>query len=278
MKTIRINPGQTWQLQASFNNIRGESSTVTSKVEWSSSNAAAVSVNSTGLASANTPIGLITYITANYGGGAPTGTIAINPQYRDSIRTVDQYGNLVTDIYLAPDETYQLYSLLTFQDGGTQIVSSGNAYWFTYDANVVTVDSTTGIVTAISGGVSFIGGASQGVQYTITVNIISPLLSIDITPTSSIVDTVTQVEYTAIGTYYKWSPQNITNTVSWVSSNESVATIDSFGTLTPVTTGTTNVFAELSGITSNFAVYENVASPPAPPAAPAPPENFRQTL
>jgi hypothetical protein len=56
---------------------------------------------------------------------------------------------------------------------------------------------------------------------------------------------------TATGTYSDGSTENITNYVTWTSSEKTVVTISPFGVVTGVGGGTANVIAVLSGVSSS---------------------------
>ena len=86
---------------------------------------------------------------------------------------------------------------------------------------------------------------------------------------------VTQ-QFTATGSYSNNSKQDITKTVTLSSSAPAMATIDANGLATGVATGSTNITASLSGITSNTVLLNvinpnlvslTVTPPSVPPAA-----------
>ncbi len=79
------------------------------------------------------------------------------------------------------------------------------------------------------------------------------LLSIAVTPPSATIEIDGTQQYTAVGTYSDDSTANITETATWNSSNESVATISASGLATGVGDGSTYVTATLDNITSNQA-------------------------
>jgi len=58
------------------------------------------------------------------------------------------------------------------------------------------------------------------------------------------------LHFYAIGLYTDGSSQDIDNLVNWSSSNINVATVDSGGSVTAITIGTTYIMATLSGVTS----------------------------
>ena len=77
------------------------------------------------------------------------------------------------------------------------------------------------------------------------------LQSIGITSSYAKVPADITMQYTASGAYSDGTTADITSTVSWSSSDTAVATIDSTGLLTSITTGETNINATSGGITSN---------------------------
>ena len=100
-------------------------------------------------------------------------------------------------------------------------------------------------------------GTGGGVQHTatITLTVTNPLVSIAVTaPTLTIAQT-TSVQFTATGTYADHTTQNITTSVTWNSSNTSIATISNSqgtqGLATSLNTaGTTQITATLGSVTS----------------------------
>ena len=77
------------------------------------------------------------------------------------------------------------------------------------------------------------------------------LQGISITSSYAKVPADITMQYTASGAYSDGSTADLTNSVSWSSSDIAVATIASTGLLTSIATGETNINATASGITSN---------------------------
>ena len=79
----------------------------------------------------------------------------------------------------------------------------------------------------------------------------STLVSIAVSPANPTVDLgLTSQPFTAMGTYADGTTINITNSVTFASSNTAVATIDASGVATGLALGTTNITASLGGVTS----------------------------
>lgn len=100
---------------------------------------------------------------------------------------------------------------------------------------------------------------SSDIQYTNGIHLVLTYTnptpaSIAITPSQTSVVIGTTTNFTATGTYSNGDTANITNQVTWTSSNTAVATINSNGLATPVSTGSANISASIGGIASNTAV------------------------
>ncbi|CAL7964406.1 exported hypothetical protein [Gammaproteobacteria bacterium] len=126
----------------------------------------------------------------------------------------------------------------------TELYNPGTGTW----SNTGSLQTTQWAHTAtlLSNGIVLIAGSNNAELYT-SANI---LQSITISPTSPSMTNGAAQQFTATGTYTDGSQQDITNSVTWNSSNTSVATINGSGLLTALTAGTTNVTASLFGETS----------------------------
>ena len=97
----------------------------------------------------------------------------------------------------------------------------------------------------------------------ITATDANPILqSISVSPTSPSIEEGQTQQFTATGTYSDSTTQDLTNAVSWSSSNAAVATIGSGGLATSVQEGNTNITADLDGVTSNAASLIVTLPPP----------------
>ena len=77
----------------------------------------------------------------------------------------------------------------------------------------------------------------------------APILkSIAVTPTNSNIVIGATQQFTATGTYSDRSTQNLTSQATWTSSNPGVATINTSGLATGVSTGATTISATLAGV------------------------------
>lgn len=76
----------------------------------------------------------------------------------------------------------------------------------------------------------------------------STLISIAVTPSNVSIITDSTQQYSAIGTYSDATTHNLTASVTWSSSDTSVATISSSGFAASLATGTTEITATLGGV------------------------------
>lgn len=104
--------------------------------------------------------------------------------------------------------------------------------------------------------------ANASVTSSATITIQPPTLSsITVTPASASIQVGQTEAFTATGTYSDNSMQNITSTVTWASSNTSVASINSSGVATAGgSTGSTNITATLGSVVGSATLQVTSAS------------------
>jgi uncharacterized protein YjdB len=149
--------------------------------------------------------------------------------------------------------TKQMTATGTYSGGSTKTITT-SVSWSSSDVSDATV-SDTGLVTGVEPGTVSVTATSGSISGATSVTItIANLASIAVTPNNaSILSDGTQ-QFKAIGTLTDGTTTDITDEVTWNSSNTSVATISSSGLATAVATGTTNITASSGNITSNTAV------------------------
>ena len=171
---------------------------------------------------------------------------------------------------VAVGNTVQLTAQARFSDGSTSSISGSSVGWTSSNTGVATISSPGGLVTALSTGTATMTVTDQGVTATANVTV---------TPTnvSSLVITTTQGSTVAISNatisgapatlqFYAYANgttnNDLTNAVSWTSSNTSVATISSGlstgdGLATSVAAGTTNITATITNSSTGQLVQSN---------------------
>jgi trimeric autotransporter adhesin len=163
-----------------------------------------------------------------------------------------------SSVSLIEAQTRQLSATGTFDDGSTKDLTGG-ADWTTSDAAVATV--TAGLVKAAASisnppGTATITATSGTFTATSTVTVnTGPLTAITISTTTPNPAAGQTVTFTALGTFTgSAQQQDITDQVTWTSSNTAVIATISNGSGAVVSTATsgatTTVTASLNGITS----------------------------
>src|SRR5262249_2519866 len=147
--------------------------------------------------------------------------------------------------------TEQFTATGTYTDGSTTDLTS-SVTWASADTTVATI-SAGGLASTLATGSTTItaslgGITSDGDTLTVTAD---PLPSIALAPANPTVALGQKQQFTATGTLTDNSTEDLTNQVTWTSSDTSVATISnasgSQGLATALATGTTAITASLNG-------------------------------
>jgi len=218
---------------------------ITQNVAWSSSNPTAATISNT-----SPNIGVATALAA--------GSTMISATFDGVIGSVplDVGPGTLTKITLTPasagvalNSTLSLQAIGTFSDGRSEHIEPF-AMW---------MSSATGVASV--NGIGIVKGVSIGGPVTITCTLgsvsatasmtVEALTSIAISPATASVAAGTSVNLTATGTLTDLTTQNLTNSVTWTSSNTAAATVGSGSTAAGVVTGdapgTTTITAAFSG-------------------------------
>jgi trimeric autotransporter adhesin len=235
--------GSSKQISLTAHYSGGGDTTVTDEATWTSS-AKTVATVSNGLVKA---VGTGTaVITANLNGNTATAKVTV------SSATISSISINPSPLSLALGTGQQMSAVATYSNGTTQDVTP-TATWSSSASSVAQV-SKTGFVQSettgpfqITATVGQTAGSLNGV-----VNGASPT-SISITPSSSSLPKGAMQSFTANAHMTNSTTQNVTASTAWQSSNTSVATISSNGTLTAVGPGSTIV-------TGNYRDFSSTAS------------------
>lgn len=232
---------------------------LTDQVSWSSSTTA-TSVSATGL---------VTGVSA----GESDITAAMNGITDSSHATVN--GATLVSIAVTPATTQdalpvgltrQYTATGTYSDGDVNIITD-QVLWTSSDTNTAQISNAAGshgLATALAPGDTTITATLDGVSGTATLDVVAVTLeSITVTPVGSDLPVGIDMNFRADGHYNDGSTQNLTTSVTWLSSNESAATISnvdgSRGLAHGVAIGTTTITATMDAITSNAAPLNVVA-------------------
>jgi hypothetical protein len=306
LKTISVLPaagsvtltgvGQTAQFTAVGSSQMGSgaptTSNLTTSVTWASSNPSVASINSSGVATA---VGAgHTEITAESDGVIATSDVTVSISSSGSGGGGGGGTTGTPSILVSPSSTTE-----TFVGETTQLTATGNltgvgavqnlttqVQWISGNTQVATVNAS-GLVTAIGTGTSIITAQSGGLTSTATLTVALGATN-PATPTltiipGSVTDTGGGVitQFVAIGNLTGNGPvQNLTNLVTWVTSDVQDVTITQTGLATSVfnpaygtsysptitAIGTTTSGSVITA-SVNVTVVSATATAPAPPTA-----------
>lgn len=228
---VSVIVGNTQQLNVTLKDAAGNALT-DRLVNWSSNNAVAATVSSSGLVtglSAGTAI-----ISASSEGVSGTATITV------SLLPVSSVTTTLGSSAIFVGGTTQATATLKDATGGNLV---GRAVtWASSNALIASV-SSTGLVTGLAVGSSTIAATSEGVAGSTTVTVSSaPVASVVVTFASSTVASGSSTQ--AIATLKDPNGNILTGrAVSWSSGNSNIATVNSAGLVSAVAPGSVSITA-----------------------------------
>ena len=260
--SVSIAKGTTAQLVATGVYSDNTTQDLTAAVSWSSSDQTKAFVS-------NAPgsEGVVT------GAGVGSATITATQDGVAAMAVVTVTGATLTSITITPPSTslakgtsQQLTATGTFTDQSTQDLTRF-VLWTSSDSTIAAVSNvpgSKGLVTGTGAGSTTItaalAGVSGGASLTVTAAV---LTSITVTPPSPSLAKGTTQQLTATGTFSDGTTQDLTTSVSWISSASAVAVSNaegSQGQVTGVAVGNATIAATQSGITGTAAVTVTAAT------------------
>ncbi len=231
--------GTNQQFAATGTYTDNSTANLTNSVTWSSSNTSVAPVNNSGMA-------------ASLSEGSTTITASLDAISGGTVLTV--VAPAITAVQISPSNpsvplgmTQQFTATAVYNNSSTQDVTS-SATWASLTTMVAAI-SNTGLATSVAQGSTTIQVTYGGLSASTTLTVTAPgLVSIAVTPTSATASAGSYVRFTATGTYTNSSQANISNLVSWSSSGNSVATVDTTGLASTVTPGTVTITAASGAI------------------------------
>src|SRR6266480_1361381 len=234
--TVQV--GQTVQLTAIPRDANGNALSDRT-VTWTSSNTSAAIVSPTGLVTG--VVAGSAAITATSEGKSGTASITVT---NVPVASVDVTPPTAT---VQAGQTVQLSA--TPKDINGLPLSGRTATWTSSNTSVATV-SNAGLVSAVTPGSATITATSEGKSGTATITVTGvttvPVATVDLTPATATVQAGQTVQLTATP---KDSNGNALSgrTVTWTSSNNSVATVSTSGLVSGVTPGSATITATSEG-------------------------------
>jgi 6-phosphogluconolactonase (cycloisomerase 2 family)/uncharacterized protein YjdB len=171
--------------------------------------------------------------------------------------------------------TQQFTATGVYSDNSKQDITS-TVTWTSATTSVATISnavSTIGLASAVGGGSSTItatlGGVSGSTTLTVTA---ATLVSIAVTPANPSIAKGLPEQFTATGTYSNNSTQDLTSTVTWTSSNPSIAAFSTTaGVATAVAPGSATITASMGSVSGTTTLTVTAAAVVSIAVAPATP-------
>jgi hypothetical protein len=142
---------------------------------------------------------------------------------------------------------YQFTLTGTFSDGSTGFLT-GSATWTSSNPSVATV--AAGLATSTGYGTTTVTASLDGVSATASLTVGTPALaSIAITPQTVSIYQGTAIQLKATGEYADGSRVDLTSTVTWTSSDSTIATVSAAGLVQSIGLGTATISATAQVVT-----------------------------
>src|SRR5262249_53532708 len=175
---------------------------------------------------------------------------------------------ITPDPAIAKGTKVQLTGFCNFSDGTTEDCTN-ELSWTSGNSGIAQVSDaipTKGLVTGVGVGNTSISGTFGGIlEDSVGVTVTAATLtSISITPPAPSIAKGTTVQLTATGDFSDGTPQDLTDQVSWISSNNAVAQVsnvsDTEGLVTGLGVGNASVTAPLNGVEGSTTVVVTAAT------------------
>lgn len=232
----------------------GTTTNCTADATWSSSNTGIASISnapgSNGLAT-GVSVGTVT-ITATIDGFSDTATLNVTPEVLTEIQVTPSTSTVGAGL------TQQLEATCIYSDLSSDNCTSA-VTWASLDTGIAVVSNagaSKGLVTGQVVGSATIAASLQGVTGTATVTVTTAVISeINITPANATVAAGLDVSYTATCVFTDGSTSNCTETATWTSGDNAIATVSnsagSKGVATGEAQGATTISAAQGGVTGS---------------------------
>lgn len=231
---------------------------VTGDVNWSSSNTAAATITTSppdgiaaGVAAGTTTIG------ASLGAVTASQTLTVSSATLSSI-TITPTSSSTAPVGMAVGSTLQLTAVGKFSDGTTQPLTTVVGWLTATTTNPTVTVNNVGTVTGVAVGTATVtaklGTVSQGAFINVenVTSLVAGPTAPTISPTAVTIAQGTAAEFTALATLADGSTQDVTSSVTWVSTDPTIATVSnvlgSAGWATGVAPGSVTIAASFPGV------------------------------
>jgi trimeric autotransporter adhesin len=233
LSTVSVTPstpsiplGNSVQMKATGTFSDNTTQDLTTQASWSSSDTSKATVsNSSGSQGAVKSVSQgSSTITASVSNAGTRSAVAGSTTVTVTGATLNGITVSPSTASIAKGTTQPFKATGTYSDNSTQDIT-GSVSWSSSNTAVASI-SAAGVATGASVGSATITAASGSVSGTATLSVTAATLkSMAVTPASTTVPAGVQQAFKATGTYSDSSTQDLTTTVTWTSSDTSLATI-----------------------------------------------------
>ncbi|WP_293745950.1 Ig-like domain-containing protein [uncultured Paraglaciecola sp.] len=236
-----LKKSETFQLSVTGTYSNNSTQNLTSSATWTVADAAVLEVSNTGL---------ITTLEA--------GTTTVTATYEGKSNEISVSVKALTDLVISPvvmtlliGSSEQLNVTGQYTDNSNENLDS-LVTWESSDPSVASI-STSGVLLAVSAGSTSITASLQGVSKTFQVTV-KALTDLVISPIVMTLVIGSSEQLNVTGQYTDNSNENLNSSVTWESSDPSVASISTSGVLLAISEGTTSITASFQGISETLPI------------------------
>ncbi len=247
--TIMLGTSQAFTAEGSFSNDTKQD--ITQDVTWNSTVTAVATIsNAAGSKGVSTSAAVgQTKVQATLGNVTGETNLTVRPPDLISIEVAPPTASIKVA------SAQQFTATGRFEDNSTQDITQ-DVTWSSSLAGVATISNAAdskGVAMGVAPGQTTITAARDGKSGTATLTVMAfALVSLEVTPENQTIDAGGAQPFTATGRFENDATQNLTQEVTWTSTEAAVATISnaagSKGVATGVSGGTTTIRASLDGI------------------------------
>jgi hypothetical protein len=219
---------------------------MSSYVSWTSSNTSVATINGVGLATGQAAG--TTTITAQTGSVSATASLIVESAALTSIQVTPQNSTIPTTVAVLFSATG------TFANGDTQTLTTA-VTWTSSTSSIATISNSQGSngqATGLHPGSTIIsavfGGQVGAASLTVTS---ATLTSLAVAPSSASIGVGSSQPFTATGTFSDGSTANVSLLANWTSTSVAVATVNSHGVASGLSSGTSTIAASFDGVNAN---------------------------
>jgi uncharacterized protein YjdB len=211
-----------------------------SAVTWQTTNVNVASISNSGVLLGITA-GTIS-ITASAGSVSTSLSVTVSPATLESIVVSSPVSQLAAGL-TSPFSAKGLYS------NGTEQVLSDQVVWSVSDESIASIDTETGLLTALGTGTVSVSATKEGLSNAVSMAVTQATVSnIAITPSNITLAAGSSERVTVTAFFSDNTKLDVSSQVDWVNSNDQIAIIgDNLSTVTALLAGSTTLSANLSG-------------------------------